>query len=69
MTSGFCRTGYDLLLEVAQTPSENIPPFNVCRTRSVGWFECVSLLTALCDDHFLFLCLFTLSKLGSTKCM
>lgn len=26
----FCKTGYDLLGEVAQIPAESIPVFNVC---------------------------------------
>jgi hypothetical protein len=29
MSQGFCRTAYDLLVEVAQCPADTIPPFNV----------------------------------------
>jgi len=29
MSHGFCKTAYDLVVEVAQVPSENIPIFNV----------------------------------------
>jgi hypothetical protein len=29
MSQGFCRTGFDLLAEVAHVPPENIPVFNV----------------------------------------
>ena len=29
MSHGFCKTAYDLVVEVAHVPSENIPIFNV----------------------------------------